>query len=59
MLKYTNITGLFYGLTLSVINFDFALTFYCAGKYYVNEKMELRTFLKCFDSITTTIFLLV
>ncbi len=54
--KYANIAGLFYGLTLSIIYFDFALTFYCAGKFYVNGKMELGTFLKCFDSITTSTF---
>ena len=54
--KYSNIVGLFYALTLSVIYFDYALTFYCAGKFYVNGKIELGTFLKCFDSITTATF---
>jgi len=54
--KYSNIVGLFYGLTLSVIYFDYALTFYCAGKFYVNGKIELGTFVKCFDSITTGTF---
>ena len=54
--KYSNIVGLFYGLTLSVIYFDYSLTFYIAGKFYVSDKIELGTFLKCFDSITIATF---
>ena len=41
----------------NIIYFDFALTFYYAGKFYVNRKMELRTFLKyIYDSITIPTF---
>ena len=55
-LKYSHLGGLFYGLTLCIIFFDYSLTFYMAGKFYLNNSLTLENFLKCDSSVMTGTF---
>ena len=57
-LKYSSITGILNGLTLGVMCFDIAATFYAGGKFIINGSLTMATFIKAFSSMTNALYFL-
>ena len=57
-LKYASITGILNGLTMGVMCFDIAATFYAGGVFIVNDTLTMATFIKAFSSMTNALYFL-
>ena len=54
--KYSSMTGFFFGLDTSLIGLAMLVTFYAAGKYYINGSLTMGNFLKAVNSIGSGMF---
>jgi ABC-type multidrug transport system fused ATPase/permease subunit len=55
-LKYASITGVLNGLTLGVMCFDIAASFYACGVFIINGTLTMTTFIKAFSSLINALY---